>query len=183
MTQSDVMEELRQRYQQIRGVLGNLVDTLGDAPVAVALGHELWRSRAYLHRHCAECGCAITAADDAQIYAQECTRVGAAGMAGIEAQPICPACYARLRRALSAFAPGPLTALQPQAVAHRLGGPDEITVSTHRTASPVRAEQLRHPLIGRASRAGAGRTSGGRGVHAAQWQREPRHGALPLRRP
>lgn len=162
------MDEQRQRYQQIRSVLSNLVNTVGDAPVSVAMGHELWRSQAYLHSHCAECGCAITAIDDAQIYAQECARVGAAGMAGIEAQPICPACYAPLRRALSAFAPGLLTAQQTQAVAHRLGDPAEITVSTHSSSSPARAGQPRHPLIGRASRAGAGRTSGGRGVHAAQ---------------
>lgn len=177
------MDELRQSYQQIRGVLSNLVNAVGDAPVSVAMGHELWRSRAYLHSHCAECGCAITDTDYAQVYAQEYARVGAAGMAGIAAQPICPACYACLRRALSVFAPGLLRARQSYAAAQRLRAPDETTVSAHSSSPPARAEQLRHLLSGRASREGAGRISVGRGAYVGQWQRQPRHGAVPLCRP
>lgn len=147
-----MMDELQKRYQQIRGVLNNLANATDGASVSVAMGHELGRSLAYLHSHCAECGCTITSADYAQVYEHECIRVGAAGMAGVEAQPICPACYAHLRHALSAFTPGLLRTQQTYAFMHCLGGPNQSTVNTHSAPHRVGSVPPRLALIDRAAR-------------------------------
>lgn len=53
------MQELKQRYQQIRCILTNLAQTISDDSLAVRSEHELQRSHAYLSSHCAECGCTI----------------------------------------------------------------------------------------------------------------------------
>lgn len=108
-------------YQHIRRVLDNLTNALSDTPRSDSVCADLERSRIYLHDHCSECGRAITSAEYAQIYAQECVRVGAAGVASIEECPICLVCYARLRRALAAFAPSVLERLRGAMVMPSLG--------------------------------------------------------------
>lgn len=184
------MDEQQRRYQQIRCVLKNLAAIIGEAPNSARAGHGLEGSQTYLQSHCAECGCALTDHDYAQVYAQERARVGAAGEAGIEEQAICASCYTSLRRALSAFAPALAEAQQPHLVARSLAGHDEITVSAPPSSCPGAAERPWRARIGRASRPAGRRASAVRDASTVLRQhtgggagrRHMRHGATPLHR-
>lgn len=139
------MNELRPLHN--RCGLENLTNELSDTPLSVDMAHELERSRTYLHDHCSTCGDAITGAEYAQIYEQECARVGAAGVASIEARSICLVCYAHLRRTLAAFAPSllecpPIEALRDD--------PSPICLHEHPQRGAVcrRLRSLSHPGVG-----------------------------------
>jgi len=154
------MNKPRQSYQQIRCELKNLINTFVHDPTSVSAGKDLKHSQEYLHDHCSECGCAITGADYAQVYERECVRVGSAGEAKLEEQPICLSCYARLRRTLSTFAPDSLgapklyadsqAATMERRLARRLSPAQQllITQATHRSALPyVQETNVIHPRI------------------------------------
>jgi hypothetical protein len=191
---SQAMHELQQHYQQLRCVLTNLVQMVREGSLTIRAEHELQRSQVYLTNHCAECGGAITHDDYAQIYRRECTRVGAAGIPSIEAQPLCPLCYAGRRRALRTFAPVLVAGQLASTEAQNPEAHAEIVVRLHVAPRPPRQDQSRHLRVGRARQPGAGYacvghghhiSQQGKGGHAARGARlsKPRHRAAPLCQP